>query len=270
MASAGVPTACTMYFTDSREPIVRAYDFDSGEAERSRTSGCSLDVVGGHRLLIDGSTVDADGCYWTTLPLGVSKVPASYNRGGRLMRTIMMPTDLPTCCEFGGPDLDVLDVTRCCPQPPRRVTSRTSLDLGGLFAINRPRREGSDAAAICRLASTGDRCGAGEFVAPGRVPERRERQRLVGVGGDRRFVESRPRPGLLGARGRRGRAGSSRRPGRSANRRRTRRSIPGASMLGVDQAKWRPRRRRPGRSSSAATRRMSCGRGQGGDLLAPR
>ena len=27
------------------------------------------------------------------------------------MQTIVLPTDLPTCCEFGGKDLDVLYVT---------------------------------------------------------------------------------------------------------------------------------------------------------------
>ena len=35
----------------------------------------------------------------------------AYDRSGRRLQSIDLPVDLPTCCEFGGKDLDVLYVT---------------------------------------------------------------------------------------------------------------------------------------------------------------
>jgi sugar lactone lactonase YvrE len=124
------PDSKTMYFTDSASPIVRAYDFDpaTGEIENERV----FFDVSSEGKLIDGSTVDADGCYWTTLPL-VSKV-CQYDPDGKLMRTILLPTDLPTCCEFGGPDLDVLYVTSAVLNRPAEHF-RDQQYPGGLFAI---------------------------------------------------------------------------------------------------------------------------------------
>jgi sugar lactone lactonase YvrE len=124
------PDSKTMYFTDSASPIVRAYDFDAatGEIENERV----FFDVSSEGKLIDGSTVDADGCYWTTLPL-VSKV-CQYDPDGKLMRTILLPTDLPTCCEFGGPDLDVLYVTSAVLNRPAEHLKDQHFP-GGLFAI---------------------------------------------------------------------------------------------------------------------------------------
>ena len=49
------------------------------------------------------------GNYWLTIPFK-GKVLA-YDRSGKRMQSIDLPVDLPTCCEFGGKDLDVLYVT---------------------------------------------------------------------------------------------------------------------------------------------------------------
>ena len=48
-------------------------------------------------------------CLHYTVPFK-GKVLA-YDPAGKRMRTIDLPVDLPTCCEFGGNDLDVLYVT---------------------------------------------------------------------------------------------------------------------------------------------------------------
>ena len=91
------------------------------------TAGCSSTTrdTGG---CADGATVDAEGCYWTTLP--ESGKLSRYDPDGRLMRTIMMPTGIPTCCEFGGKDLDILYVTtarlRKLTDPLRRQRSSRS------------------------------------------------------------------------------------------------------------------------------------------------
>jgi sugar lactone lactonase YvrE len=46
------------------------------------------------------------------------------------MRTIVMPTAIPTCCEFGGPDLDVLYVTSA------KLHKLDDRYAGALFAID--------------------------------------------------------------------------------------------------------------------------------------
>jgi L-arabinonolactonase len=125
------PDSKTMYFSDSHTTIVRAYDFDAatGDAENERVF---VDVAstGG---IVDGSTVDAEGCYWATLPV-TSKV-CRYDPAGKLMETITLPTDLPTCCEFGGPDLDILYVTTAVLRRPAEHFAGQR-NPGGLFAVD--------------------------------------------------------------------------------------------------------------------------------------
>ena len=119
------PDSRTLYFADSHTPYVWAYDFDpTAGAVANRRVFIDLSPMKG---IVDGSTVDAEGCYWTTIPFQ-SKV-MRYDPEGRLMQTIELPTDLPTCCEFGGPDLDILYVTTA-------IYRRTPEPLaGGLFAL---------------------------------------------------------------------------------------------------------------------------------------
>ena len=76
--------------------------------------------------IVDGATVDADGCYWLTVPFK-GKV-MRYDPDGKLMQTIELPVDLPTCCEFGGRDLDMLYVTtrRSIAATRRRSPGRRS------------------------------------------------------------------------------------------------------------------------------------------------
>ncbi len=125
------PDSRTMYFTDSHGPVVWAFDFDpaSGTAE-NRRSFVDLSFMDG---IVDGSTVDADGCYWLTVPFK-GKV-MRFDPNGRLMQTIEMPVDLPTCCEFGGADLDTLYVTSATlRRSPDQLAGQTH--PGGLFAIH--------------------------------------------------------------------------------------------------------------------------------------
>jgi sugar lactone lactonase YvrE len=110
---------------------VHAYDFDAatGNVENKRVF---IDVVptGG---VADGATVDAEGCYWVTLPV-TSKV-CRYDPAGKLMQTIVPPTDLPTCCEFGGENLDILYITTARLRRPAEHFAGQS-HPGGLFAVN--------------------------------------------------------------------------------------------------------------------------------------
>ena len=120
------PDSRTMYFADSHGGFVWAWDFnaETGDIDRRRifidfrdTGGCA-----------DGATVDVEGCYWTTLP--ESGKLSRYDPDGRLMRTIMMPTSIPTCCEFGGKDLDILYVTSA------KLRKLTDPLAGALFALD--------------------------------------------------------------------------------------------------------------------------------------
>jgi len=124
------PDSRTMYFSDSHTTIVRAYDFDpaTGDIDNERTF-VDLKDTGG---IADGATVDADGCYWVTIPV-TGKVN-QYDPDGNLMQSIVLPTDLPTCCEFGGENLDVLYVTTAVlKRPEPHFTGQKN--PGGLFAI---------------------------------------------------------------------------------------------------------------------------------------
>lgn len=120
------PDSRTMYFADSHAGLVWAYDFDalSGGIANRRTF-IDMSNSGG---IADGATVDAEGCYWLTVP-PTAKV-CRYDPDGRLMQEVVLPTDLPTCCEFGGADLDILYVTTAAR------TRRHQSQAGGLFAVD--------------------------------------------------------------------------------------------------------------------------------------
>ena len=120
------PDSRTMYFADSHAGAVWAYDFDLATgAIANRRTFIDMSPTGG---IADGATVDAEGCYWLTVP-PAAKV-CRFDPSGQLMRTIVLPTDLPTCCEFGGADLDVLYITTAAR------TRRNQRYAGGLFAVD--------------------------------------------------------------------------------------------------------------------------------------
>jgi sugar lactone lactonase YvrE len=125
------PDSKTLYFSDSHSGRVDAYDFDpvTGDIENRRMFIDMTDSGG----VADGATVDAEGCYWLTIPV-TSRV-CRYDPAGKLMQTIIMPTDLPTCCEFGGPNLDILYVTTAIVRRPESHFVNQS-NPGGLFAID--------------------------------------------------------------------------------------------------------------------------------------
>jgi L-arabinonolactonase len=125
------PDSKTMYYADSHADRVWAWDFDpvSGAIENRRVF-IDTSATGG---VADGATVDVEGCYWVTLPM-TSKV-TRFDPQGREMQTIVLPTDLPTCCGFGGKDLDILYVTSATLRRPQEKLAGQPL-AGGLFAID--------------------------------------------------------------------------------------------------------------------------------------
>lgn len=124
------PDSRTMYFTDSHTHVVWAFDFDP--AAGTATNRRVFIDLSADSFVVDGATVDADGTYWLTVPFQ-GKVLA-YDRSGRRVRTIELPVDLPTCCELGGPDLDVLYVTSATLRRDETALAGQAAP-GGLFAI---------------------------------------------------------------------------------------------------------------------------------------
>lgn len=124
------PDGTTMYFADTPEKTIRAYPYDpeTGALGTPRIHADFKDEPG----LPDGSCVDAEGGLWNAEWQGRRVVRVAPN--GKIERVIEVPTWKPTCCAFGGPDLDVLYITTS-----RLASSATDLDSeptsGGLFAV---------------------------------------------------------------------------------------------------------------------------------------
>jgi sugar lactone lactonase YvrE len=100
------PDGRTMYFADSLRYAIFAYDFDpaSGRMSNERTF-----VETRAPGFPDGSSVDADGFLWNA-EFNAGRI-VRYAPDGSIDRLIELPAERPTCCAFGGPNLDVLYVT---------------------------------------------------------------------------------------------------------------------------------------------------------------
>ncbi len=124
------PEGDTMYFTDTPEKTIRAYPYDAetGQIGEPKIFCDMRDEPG----LPDGSCVDAEGGVWNAEWEGRRVVRVAP--GGIIDRVIDVPVWKPTCCTFGGTDLDTLFITTS-----RLASSREVLDAepasGGLFAV---------------------------------------------------------------------------------------------------------------------------------------
>jgi L-arabinonolactonase len=124
------PDGRTLYFADSLERKIRAYDY-SGQApfvSAPRDFFDTAPLESGP----DGATVDAEGHLWVCL-IQVGKI-ARIAPDGALDRLIDAPTDLPSCVAFGGPDLATLYVTSIKDSGTGRAVSRHP-NGGMLYAI---------------------------------------------------------------------------------------------------------------------------------------
>ena len=101
------PDASVLYFVDSGDYLVWAFDFDArdGSVSRKRVFASVAEPDG----LPDGLTVDAAGGVWVAL-YGGGRLHR-YAPDGRLTEVILVPVRYPTSCAFAGPGLDTLVVT---------------------------------------------------------------------------------------------------------------------------------------------------------------
>jgi L-arabinonolactonase len=124
------PDGRTMYFADTPDREILAFDYDdtTGDVSNRRVHASFKDEPG----LPDGSCVDAEGGVWNAEWEGRRVVRIAPD--GSLDRIIEVPVWKPTCCAFGGPDLDTLFITTS-----RLMSDEKSLkkepESGGLFAV---------------------------------------------------------------------------------------------------------------------------------------
>ena len=101
------PDGSVLYFVDSGDYRVWAFDFDSsdGSVRRKRVFASVAEPDG----LPDGLTVDAAGGVWVAL-YGGGRLHR-YAPDSQLAEVIPTPVRYPTSCAFAGPGLDTLVVT---------------------------------------------------------------------------------------------------------------------------------------------------------------
>jgi sugar lactone lactonase YvrE len=100
------PDGRTMYFADSLQYAIFAYDYDPGAGEISGKRVFAKTEPPGFP---DGSAVDAEGCLWNA-EFNAGRI-VRYAPDGRIDRVIPTPVPRPTSCAFGGPNLDILYIT---------------------------------------------------------------------------------------------------------------------------------------------------------------
>jgi len=121
----------TLYFGDTTKQTIWAFDFDldAGTISKRRVFQ-DLTAQPGRP---DGATVDAEGFLWNAEFAG--KRIVRYAPDGRVDRVIPMPASNPTCCGFGGRNLDVLFVTTSCARfTPEQLAAEPH--SGGLLALD--------------------------------------------------------------------------------------------------------------------------------------
>lgn len=101
------PDGRTMYYADSATGAIRCCDYEpvSGAVSNLRIFAAADAAPGGP----DGSTVDAEGCLWSTR-WGAGQV-VRFTPDGQVDRVLRLAAAQPSCPAFGGPGLDVLYVS---------------------------------------------------------------------------------------------------------------------------------------------------------------
>lgn len=125
------PDHGTMYWTDTHEQIIWAFDYDvdTGEATDRRP----LFDFGPLPGKPDGACIDESGCYWAACVYGWSIVRITPD--GRLDRTIELPVEKPSMPAFAGPQLDSLVVTSIS-SGGRRPAAPGQPDAGAVLVVD--------------------------------------------------------------------------------------------------------------------------------------
>ncbi|MHA1189512.1 MAG: SMP-30/gluconolactonase/LRE family protein [Alphaproteobacteria bacterium] len=131
------PDGGTMYFCDTGEDFIRAYDYDleTGAPGAMRVFAAKGSAPGRP----DGSAVDAEGYVWNARVTG--SCLARYAPDGSLDRIVELPVSFVTCPAFGGPDMktlyftsgaEPLDAAQRAAQPLAGALLSITVDVPGL------------------------------------------------------------------------------------------------------------------------------------------
>jgi len=125
------PDSRTMYYADSWRRTVWAWDFDpaTGDIANRRV----FITVAADAGIPDGATVDSEGFIWIAQWGGWRLV--RYDPTGKIVRTIMMPVEQPSCPAFGGSSLDIMYVTSASIHLSADRIARQP-QAGGLFSVD--------------------------------------------------------------------------------------------------------------------------------------
>ena len=124
------PDGGTMFHSDSKGPVIWAYDYDpeTGTVSGRRVVARPTEEIGRP----DGAATDVEGFYWSA---GISAgVLNRWSPDGRLDRTIPLPCSNPTAPCFGGLDLRTIFVTSLRHDLAPDVLAAKPLS-GGIFAV---------------------------------------------------------------------------------------------------------------------------------------
>jgi sugar lactone lactonase YvrE len=123
------PDGRTLYFADSAERRIYAYDYDiaTGAAKNRRVF---VDVPV-ERGLPDGLSVDSEGFVWSAEWYGSRVV--RYDPEGKLERTILTPAKQTSSLAFGGPDLTSIFVTSASKSEAMPIMPKGYDPLNGNF-----------------------------------------------------------------------------------------------------------------------------------------
>jgi sugar lactone lactonase YvrE len=126
------PDGRTMYWSDTRAHVVRAFDFDGSDGSLSRQrvlaqfeprgAGQPLDDYGGRP---DGAAVDTEGAYWVAMFEGSRLLRLSPE--GRILGELRLPVRCATMPCFGGHDLRTLYITTSRENRPADELARQPL-----------------------------------------------------------------------------------------------------------------------------------------------
>ena len=120
----------TMYHSDSKVPVIWAYDYDTatGAISGRRVVARPTEAIGRP----DGAAADVEGYYWSC---GISAgVLNRWSPDGRLDHSIPLPCSNPTAPCFGGPDMKTIYVTSLRHGVRPEVLAEKPLS-GGIFAV---------------------------------------------------------------------------------------------------------------------------------------
>ena len=124
------PDGRTMYFADSPEGEIVAFDYDTDTGNLGQKR--SLARIEAGRGVPDGSCVDAEGYIWNAVWEGYRV--ERFAPDGRIDMTIEVPVEKPTCVAFGGPDLAMLYITTSRLGSSAERLAREP-ESGGLYAV---------------------------------------------------------------------------------------------------------------------------------------